>query len=400
MTTSWPTCGPRSRSVSTSRGRSATRVVTVPGSTLEDHPAILEGADIIRGGGLVAFPTETVYGLGADATSALAVDGIFTAKGRPADNPVIVHLAELDDLEGIGRLEKASGDGRAIRRLLECCWPGPLTVVIPALEPVRGAVCRGLDTVAVRMPAHPVALALIRAAGRPIAAPSANLSGRPSPTTAEHVREDLGGRIPLILDGGPCAVGIESTVLDLSGVGAAILRPGAIGVDQIAAELGVEVQPAGEHPARSPGTRYRHYQPRAPVVSIGLDVPAESLAGLLDNLRDRLRHQPPIGYIATRRPLMAVERNNASKVVKRNNALDRSAGLRVLDRTGPGSLTQSFYSDVRYLDRRGSPLILVEMVAADEPIMDRLSRASSCILVRRDFEDLELANRLLSLIPG
>ena len=286
-------------------------------------------------------------------------------------------MADIRDLGSVGRLETAGG-----RRLLESCWPGPLTVVIPAREPVRSAVCRGLDTVAVRMPAHPAALALIRAAGRPIAAPSANLSGRPSPTTAGHVLDDLDGRIPLILDGGPCEVGIESTVLDLAGDAPAILRPGAVGAEQIAAHLGVDVASAGTRPERSPGTRHRHYRPRAPVIAIGTGVPAAAVDQLLEDLRDRLQHCRPIGYIATRR------------------LLRQSAGLWVLDRTAPGSLTQSFYSDLRQLDRRQSPLIFVEAVAAGEPVMDRLRRASSCVLTKSDFEDLEPVNRVLSLIPG
>ncbi len=322
----------------------------------------------------MAFPTETVYGLGADATSAPAVDGIFVAKGRPTDNPVIVHVAETGDLEKIGRLETPGG-----LRLLDRFWPGPLTVVVPALEPVRSAACRGLDTVAVRMPAHPVALALIRSARRPIAAPSANLSGRPSPTTAEHVREDLEGRVPLVLDGGPCDIGIESTVLDLSGKGAAVLRPGAIGARQIAEVLGIEVASAGPDSEKSPGTRYRHYQPRAPLIAIAIDVPAAAVFEFLGRLHARLRRRSRIGYIATR------------------CSVGESAGLRVLDRTAPGSLTRSFYSDVRQLDRRGSLLIFVEAVAAEEPVMDRLLRAASRVLTRRDFEDPELVRRVLSL---
>ncbi len=301
---------------------------------------------------------------------------MFAVKARPADNPLIVHVADLRDLQTVGQLETTAG-----RRLLERFWPGPLTVVIPALEPVRSTVCRGLDTVAVRIPAHPVARALIRAAGRPIAAPSANLSGRPSPTTAGHVLEDLGGRIPLILDGGPCDVGIESTVLDLSGAAAAILRPGVISAEQIAGELGIEVALAGASPERSPGTRHHHYQPRAPLIAIGIDVPAAAVARLLETTCARLRHGSRIGYIATRCPPRQI------------------AGLQVLDRTAPGLLTRNFYRDVRHLDRRESQLIFVEAVAAGEPIMDRLARASSCTLTRKDFEQPGLANRVLSLIP-
>ncbi len=318
-----------------------------------------------------------MYGLGADATSAEAVEAIFAAKARPADNPVIVHVADIEGLSAVGRLDAAGG-----RRLLEKFWPGPLTVVIPASRAVQQAVCRGLDTVAVRMPAHPVALALIRTAERPIAAPSANLSGRPSPTAAEHVLEDLAGRIPLILDGGPCDVGIESTVLNLSGEDAAILRPGAISAEQIAEQLERDVALVDARAERSPGTRYRHYQPRTPVITIGLDVPAAAIARLLDMLSARLRQPSSIGYLAVRHPPK------------------EGVGLEVLDRTGSGSLTRNFYRDVRYLDRRGSHLIFVEAVADDEPIMDRLSRASSHILKRNDFDDPGLADRIVSLISG
>ena len=322
----------------------------------------------------MAFPTETVYGLGADATSAPAVAGIFAAKERPADNPVIVHVARLEDLDAIGRLDAAG------RRLLERFWPGPLTAVIPALEPVRSAVCRGLETVAVRMPAHAVALALIRAAGRPIAAPSANLSGRPSPTTAEHVREDLDGRVPLILDGGPCAIGIESTVLDLSGDRAVLLRPGAVGAEQIAEVLGVDSVPGSGRSERSPGTRYRHYRPRAPLIAIALDAPSGAVLRLLEDVGLGLRPDQEIGYISTRSKLR-----------------DRT-GLRVLDRTAPGSLTRSFYRDVRHLDNRGAALIFVEAVEAGEPVMDRLLRASGCVLTGSDFGDRGLKDRVLSLV--
>ena len=353
-------------------------MAAVAGEAAERHPAVLEGAEILRGGGLVAFPTETVYGLGADATSGSAVERIFEVKGRPADNPVIVHLAELADVERVGRL-----GGRGERRLLRRFWPGPLTVVIPAREPVRSAACRGLPTVAVRLPAHPVAAALIRAAGCPVAAPSANLSGRPSPTTAAHVLEDLGGRIPLILDGGPCDVGIESTVLDLSGGEPVILRPGAVGASEIAAELGVAVASGADAAAvRSPGTRYRHYRPRAPVVILGLDVPPAAAERLLDALRERLRDRPPIGYVATRSPRR------------------ESAGLEILDRSGAGALTRKLYADLRRLDRRGAPLIFVEAVAAEEPVMDRLERASRAVLTGTDLAEAQLIHRMLSLVEG
>ncbi len=373
--------GRRSRSGGTSRKPegAATRVLPVAGSHPERHPAVLEGGEILRAGGLVAFPTETVYGLGADATSAPAVEAIFQAKGRPADNPVIVHVAAIDEVEAVGRV-----DDPRVRRLLRRFWPGPLTVVIPARGPVREAACRGLETVAVRMPAHPVALALIRAASRPIAAPSANLSGRPSPTTAEHVLEDLDGRVPLILDGGPCQVGIESTVLDLTGTEASVLRPGAVTAEQIAAELAADVTVGGgEALARSPGTRYRHYRPHAAVVVIHPEVSADAVRHLVGGLRSHM-HMPFIGYITTRGVPPA-----------------SMAGLQVVDRTSPGSLVKHLYADFRSLDREEAGLIFVEAVARDEPVMDRLHRAASCVLSSSDFEAPEqLLRRIMSLVPS
>jgi L-threonylcarbamoyladenylate synthase len=214
-------------------------------------------------GALVAFPTETVYGLGADATNENAIRAVFTAKGRPADNPLIVHGASLSDLAPI-----AVFDARA-ERLAAQCWPGPLTMVLPARAGVSDLVRAGLPTVAVRVPDHTVALALLAQSG-PLVAPSANRSGRPSPTTAQDVREELGDAVALVLDGGPCRVGIESTVLDLSAPVATILRPGALDAATLTALLGSEVRyaegTADERP-RSPGLKYRHYAPTVPVMA-------------------------------------------------------------------------------------------------------------------------------------
>ena len=326
----------------------------------------------------MAFPTETVYGLGADAGNARAVDAIFEVKRRPADNPVIVHLPNPGAVDRVARV----GDPE-LRPLVEQFWPGPLTVVLPAREPVRSAACRGLATVAVRVPAHPIAWALIRAAGRPIAAPSANLSGRPSPTTAGHVVDDLGGRVPLILDGGPCEVGIESTVLDLSGPDATILRPGVVGAEELAEILGRPVTAgAGDAGARSPGTRYRHYRPRAPVVVVGLDVSAGAVHRLMTDLCARLDDGERIGYVGRRAPSPP------------------APGLAVIERSGAGSLTRHLYADLRRLDSDGARLILVDAVATDAPVMERLRRAASRVLTASDFADpgvVELPDRVLSI---
>ena len=221
--------------------------------------------EMIREGQLVAFPTETVYGLGANALDAAAVGRIFEAKGRPGDNPLIVHISALDQLDPLIAAEPSP----AARALMAAYWPGPMTLIFPKSDLVPSAVTAGLDTVAVRFPAHPAARALIDAARRPIAAPSANRSGRPSPTTARHVWEDMDGRVPLILDGGACAVGLESTVIDVTGGVPRVLRPGGVTPEMIAKAAGsAQVDEAvmrplkeGERP-RSPGMKYRHYAPK------------------------------------------------------------------------------------------------------------------------------------------
>lgn len=253
-----------------------------------DPAAIAEAAGLLRAGALVAFPTETVYGLGADATSDAAVLALFRAKKRPAHNPLIVHLAEAGQAEAIARL-----DARA-RRLAERFWPGPLTLVLPQRpgSPVSRHATAGLDSVAVRVPANPVAVALLRAVALPIVAPSANPSGRVSPTSAEQVAEELGPAVALVLDGGPCTVGVESTVLDLTLPGRAVLlRPGGLERAVIEAVIGpLETAPGGEAAPSSPGRLASHYAPRLPVrldarrvaadealLAFGADAPAGAL---------------------------------------------------------------------------------------------------------------------------
>ncbi len=226
--------------------------------------AINEAAERIRSGELVAFPTETVYGLGADGLNSEAVARIFAAKGRPGDNPLILHIASMEQIEPLiqGPLSPAAV------RMANAFWPGPLTMIFPKSKYIPENVCAGLSTVGIRFPVHPDAQRLIAAAGTPIAAPSANRSGKPSPTTAAHVFEDMNGRIPLILDGGECQVGVESTIVDMTGEIPHILRPGGITAEQIAQVVGSsEVDAAvmrplakGEKP-RSPGMAHRHYAP-------------------------------------------------------------------------------------------------------------------------------------------
>lgn len=233
--------------------------------TQKENGVRLAGS-IIRSGGLVAFPTETVYGLGANGLDPAAVEGIFRAKGRPSDNPLILHVAKKSDVKDLWTRVPEEA-----RLLMDAFWPGPLTLIFNRSILVPDQVAAGLPTVAVRMPDHKTALALIRAAGVPIAAPSANLSGRPSPTTAQHVKADLDGRIDLVLDGGPCRVGLESTVLSLCGT-PTILRPGGVTREMLEAVMGsVQVSSAvlaplkGDGAAPSPGMKYKHYAPNAQV---------------------------------------------------------------------------------------------------------------------------------------
>ncbi|MFC4619870.1 L-threonylcarbamoyladenylate synthase [Camelliibacillus cellulosilyticus] len=231
---------------------------------LERSSQIREAASRIAAGETVAFPTETVYGLGANALSDDAVSKIFEAKGRPSDNPLIAHIAsesQLDDL--------VSEMPDSARQLMKTFWPGPLTLIFPKSSRVADRVTAGLDSVAVRMPDHPVAAALIKASGVPIAAPSANRSGKPSPTTAQHVMADLMGRIAGIIDGGETGIGVESTVVDTTTNPVTLLRPGGVTRQQIEGVLGeiqtvTAVSDENEKP-KSPGMKYRHYAPEAPV---------------------------------------------------------------------------------------------------------------------------------------
>ncbi len=237
----------------------------------ETAEAVARAAALLRGGELVAFPTETVYGLGADAFNADAVAGIFAAKGRPSDNPLIVHTARAEDLEICGVV------GERELRLAAALMPGPLTMVIRSRPSVPMIARAGLPTVAVRIPGHPVALALLAASG-PLVAPSANRSGRPSPTTAAHVLADLGGRIAAVLDGGPCSVGIESTVVDMTGEEIVILRPGVVTAERIEAVMGEPVL-AWSHAVdapKAPGMKYRHYAPSIPVRLVIAPEPPET----------------------------------------------------------------------------------------------------------------------------
>lgn len=330
-----------------------------------DPASIQAAAGLLREGQLVAFPTETVYGLGANALDPQAVLSIFAAKGRPADNPLIVHVARREDLEPLCQVTPLA------RRLMDAFWPGPLTLLLKKKPLVPMAVTAGLDTVAVRMPGHPVALALIGAAGVPVAAPSANRSGKPSPTTARHVFDDMQERIPMILDGGPCRVGLESTVLDVTCDPPCILRPGGVTQEMLERILprvtvaGSVLRPLekGEK-ALSPGMRYQHYAPQGQLtlVSGGDEKALALMARLYDEALKRgescclLAFEEALPLAGTRQVQSLGQHRHPEQMAERLFAL-----LREMDRLG----VQRIYSQV--VDPQGLGLA----------IMNRLGRAAA-----------------------
>ena len=262
--------------------------------TIEDRNHIKdeelkEAAGILRSGGLVAFPTETVYGLGGNALDEDAARKIYAAKGRPSDNPLIAHVSCMEEVAPLVKEIPEAG-----RKLMEAFWPGPLTMIFPKSDRVPYGTTGGLDTVAIRMPDDPVANRLIALAGVPVAAPSANTSGRPSPTTADHVWQDMNGRIEMIIDGGPVGIGVESTIVDVSSAVPAVLRPGAITMEMLQEVLGeVSVDPAILGPLsadvrpKAPGMKYKHYAPKADLTLVEPEGPARTAgpARMADSVR-------------------------------------------------------------------------------------------------------------------
>lgn len=266
---------------------------------------LLEAAQVLKSGGLVAFPTETVYGLGANALDEEAAGKIYAAKGRPSDNPLIVHVARKEDVDRLTAYIPEAG-----KKLMERYWPGPLTLIFPKSGAVPLGTTGGLETVAVRMPSDPVANRLIALAGVPVAAPSANTSGRPSPTTADHVYQDMNGKIELIVDGGEVGIGLESTIVDVSGTVPTLLRPGAVTVEMLRETLGeVEIDPAIKGPLtkdvrpKAPGMKYRHYAPKAELVLVEADFTDTARRRVTEKLKelahDKLARGYRVGIICT-----------------------------------------------------------------------------------------------------
>ncbi|HEY7982536.1 MAG TPA: L-threonylcarbamoyladenylate synthase [Ktedonobacterales bacterium] len=328
--------------------------------------AIAHAAALVRAGKLVAFPTETVYGLGADATSAAAVAGIFRAKGRPHSDPLIVHIAE------VGWLGEVAAEVPALAlRLAARFWPGPLTLVLPRGERIPPLVTAGGATVGVRLPAHPVARALIAAAGVPIAAPSANRFTHTSPTTAAHVLADLGGRIACVLDGGPSEVGVESTVVDLTSDPPRLLRPGGVGLEALRAlmpELAAPPEQAAsatEEPARAPGQMERHYAPRARLIAFDGDGAAATRA-VAEAVRVAVASGARVGALVSEEEAPALDGLGA-----RVFALGPAGDL--------AAIARNLYARLRELDDASVALIVTHTFAGEGlglALRDRLRRAA------------------------
>jgi len=329
-------------------------------------------AEAIRRGGTVAFPTETVYGLGADALNAEAVRKLFEAKKRPQDNPIIVHVAYKEDVYRLARdvLEAAE-------KLMSRFWPGPLTLVLKRSKQVPDITVVGLDTIAIRMPKHEVALALLKESGTPIAAPSANLAGKPSPTTAHHVIEDLAGRIDIVLDAGPTRIGVESTVIDMTSSPPEILRPGGTPYERLKGILcRVKLHPLAEAErevpiaqAVSPGMKHRHYAPEAEMIIVEGEL--NQIIGKIRELTEsHVKEGKRVGILATDESLPSYEAHIVKSLGSRENLQEIAGNL---------------FRLLRQLDAEEVDVILAEGVSSQGlglAVMNRLRKASNFSIIR------------------
>lgn len=339
--------------------------------TSEELEYLKEAAEILRQGGLVAFPTETVYGLGANALDEKAARKIYEAKGRPSDNPLIAHVADFEGIQPLVARIPEMG-----RKLAETFWPGPMTLVFPKSDLVPLGTTGGLDTVAIRMPSDPVARTLIRLAGVPVAAPSANTSGRPSPTRAEHVYQDMEGLIEMIIDGGPVGIGVESTIVDVTEEVPVLLRPGAVTMEMLESVAGeVRVDPAILGPVspdlkpKAPGMKYRHYAPNADLTLV--EGPQDRVVSEINRLAaEKLLEGYKVGIICT-------DETRDSYPA----GMVRSIGQRAKEET----VAHNLYAVLREFDDLGAQYLFSEGFPADhlgQAIMNRLNKAAGYRIVK------------------
>ena len=360
-----------------------TKIVRITDKEQLKDEELLEAARILREGGLVAFPTETVYGLGGNALDEQASEKIYAAKGRPSDNPLIAHISCMEELPALVREVPEAG-----RRLAEAYWPGPLTMIFRKKDEVPYETTGGLETVAVRMPSDPVASRLIRLAGVPVAAPSANTSGRPSPTRAEHVIEDLNGKIDMIIDGGPVGIGVESTIVDVSGQVPVVLRPGAITMEMLRETLGeVTIDPAilgpmaeGVRP-KAPGMKYKHYAPKAELTLVEpamedkkASMTQEQVERMVSMVWKLAKEQIDAGV---RVGIICTDESRAAYP----EGIVRSIGAR----KSQESVAHNLYGVLREFDDLKAEVIFSESFGEDhlgQAIMNRLSKAAGYKIVR------------------
>ena len=343
-----------------------------------------EALELIRNDEIVAFPTETVYGLGGSAFSETAVRKIFIAKGRPSDNPMIVHISDLEMLSSIVKIIPEN-----IRKLCERFWPGPLTILFDKSEKIPDIVTAGLSTVAVRMPSQPIALALIKTLGIPIAAPSANLSSRPSPTQAKHVFDDLQGKIPLIIDGGTCNVGVESTVIDVHKGHSVILRPGGVNLEELRLYLPkIEIynekndNTLDNFNPQSPGLKYKHYSPKAELILIegSIKYLEEKIISLYSKYRLR---KNIIGIIHTHKNIQIPSEilNDLKCKIIYLGSLD--SDIDSDNSINADKIAEGLFSTLRAVDNQNIDLVIVEGISDEKiglAVMNRLRQAASKII--------------------
>lgn len=351
----------------------------------DDKTAIEKAAAILKQGGLVAFPTETVYGLGADALNADAAAKIYTAKGRPSDNPLIVHIADVKAVEDLALIipEKA-------KLLMEAFWPGPLTIILPKKDIVPDGTTGGLKTVAIRMPSHPAALELIKTSGVYIAAPSANTSGRPSPTTAEHVAEDMMDRIDMILDGGAVGIGIESTIVDLTSDVPTILRPGFITkamLEEIIGEVDIDpalIQPNPTLRPKAPGMKYTHYAPKGELTIVEATSPEISNKDASEYPVDKFVFKNDKNVIKKINELVAEKEAQGYKVAvltteERKDKYTCNHVIVVGEESKGQTISARLYAALRECDELGMEYMYTEAFDKNElsgAIMNRLLKAA------------------------
>lgn len=336
----------------------------------EDEESIRLAGEILRTGGLVAFPTETVYGLGGDALNPASSKKIYAAKGRPSDNPLIVHICRFEDVAVIAE----DVDGRA-KLLADAFWPGPLTIILPKKENVPMETTGGLQTVAIRFPSDPIAQQMIAAAGGFVAAPSANLSGRPSPTSAQYVYEDMNGRIDMILDGGDVGIGLESTIVDLTGPEAMILRPGYVTAAMLADVLGhvdqdrTMLDPTCTDRPKAPGMRYRHYAPKGELTIV--DGEQEQVTAVINRLCEQARAEgKKTGVIA----VDETAENYSADLVKCVGSRDDEEAI-----------AHSLYRILREFDDENVEVMYSESFYSDgmgQAIMNRLLKAAGHNIIK------------------